>query len=162
LVLDLSAMSRAEKVAYATMALGAIAAVRGTHGLPHWLVVDEAHHIAPADGSPAGERLTAGNESLGLVTLSARDLAPGVRAPTDRDAIEAAVRTLTGRPESDGPIVAGGRLERGEALLADLGGGSIQVERFRVAQRRLAHRRHARKYAEGELPPDRSFYFRGP
>ncbi len=25
-----------------------------------------------------------------------------------------------------------------------------------------AHRRHIRKYAEGELPPDRSFYFRGP
>src|SRR5207244_3871698 len=23
-------------------------------------------------------------------------------------------------------------------------------------------RRHIRKYAEGELPPDRSFYFRGP
>lgn len=27
---------------------------------------------------------------------------------------------------------------------------------------RQAHRRHIRKYAEGELPPDRSFYFRGP
>jgi len=26
----------------------------------------------------------------------------------------------------------------------------------------VRHRRHVRKYAEGELPPDRSFYFRGP
>jgi hypothetical protein len=27
---------------------------------------------------------------------------------------------------------------------------------------RIERRRHTRKYAEGELPPDRSFYFRGP
>jgi hypothetical protein len=31
-----------------------------------------------------------------------------------------------------------------------------------VARRQIQHRRHLRKYAEGELPPDRSFYFRGP
>jgi hypothetical protein len=36
------------------------------------------------------------------------------------------------------------------------------VARFRVARRRVHHRRHVRKYTEGELPPDRSFYFRGP
>src|SRR2546422_625317 len=52
LVLNLSAMTRAEKVAYATKALGAVAFVRSTTGLPHWLILDEAHHIAPADGSP--------------------------------------------------------------------------------------------------------------
>ena len=34
--------------------------------------------------------------------------------------------------------------------------------RFRVARRRVQHRRHVRKYIEGELPPDRSFFFRGP
>jgi hypothetical protein len=26
----------------------------------------------------------------------------------------------------------------------------------------VGHRRHLRKYTEGELPPQRSFYFRGP
>jgi hypothetical protein len=26
----------------------------------------------------------------------------------------------------------------------------------------VQHRRHVRKYTEGELPPERSFYFRGP
>ena len=34
--------------------------------------------------------------------------------------------------------------------------------RFRVGRRRVEHRRHVRKYTEGELPPDRSFFFRGP
>ena len=34
--------------------------------------------------------------------------------------------------------------------------------RVRIIPGRAEHRRHVRKYAEGELPPDRSFYFRGP
>src|SRR5205807_10658221 len=34
--------------------------------------------------------------------------------------------------------------------------------RVRVAPSRTERRRHTRKYAAGELPPDRSFYFRGP
>jgi hypothetical protein len=32
----------------------------------------------------------------------------------------------------------------------------------RVFPARTEHKRHVRKYAEGELGPDRSFYFRGP
>jgi hypothetical protein len=32
----------------------------------------------------------------------------------------------------------------------------------RVEPSRIERRRHLRKYAEGELPEDRSFYFRGP
>jgi hypothetical protein len=34
--------------------------------------------------------------------------------------------------------------------------------RLRMVPSRAEHRRHNRKYAEGELPLDRSFYFRGP
>jgi hypothetical protein len=47
-------------------------------------------------------------------------------------------------------------------LLARVDGPAPQASRFLVDRRRSAHRRHIRKYAEGELPPDRSFYFRGP
>ena len=34
--------------------------------------------------------------------------------------------------------------------------------RVRVAPGQAVRRRHTRKYATGNLPPDRSFYFRGP
>jgi hypothetical protein len=53
-------------------------------------------------------------------------------------------------------------LQRGEALLATLGEQPSRTVRFQVDRREAQHRRHVRKYAEGELPPDRSFYFRGP
>src|SRR5258708_5137915 len=72
-------MSRAEKVAYATKALSAVAFVRSTPGLPHWLILDEAHHVAPADGSPVVDLLRGGAGSLCMITLAVTDLAPDVR-----------------------------------------------------------------------------------
>jgi hypothetical protein len=168
-VLNLSGLTMAEKVAYATQALGAVAATRSASGLPHWLIVDEADHVAPAEGSSAAELLRRGPESLLLITLSAERLAPDVRravtavASTDLEAFRAALITLKteGAPVRRIPDVPGGPLVRGEALLTRLGGGAAPV-RFQVARREVQHRRHVRKYAEGELPPDRSFYFRGP
>lgn len=37
-----------------------------------------------------------------------------------------------------------------------------QVLALRLTPGKSARKRHLRKYAQGELPPDRSFYFRGP
>jgi HAD superfamily hydrolase (TIGR01484 family) len=165
LVLNLSAMSRAEKVAYATKALGAVAGVRSTSGLPHWLILDEAHHVLPADGSPAAELLRPGPESLCMITLTVEDLAPEVRklptavASTELGAFAAALKAV--RNGEIPTAIPGGPLERGEAALAWLEEPARAV-RFRVARRRVQHRRHVRKYTEGELPPDRSFFFRGP
>jgi hydroxymethylpyrimidine pyrophosphatase-like HAD family hydrolase/energy-coupling factor transporter ATP-binding protein EcfA2 len=169
LVLDLSAMTMAEKVGYATKVLAVVTAVRSTRGLPHWLIIDEAHHIMPAEGSPAAELVRAGTEPLALITLAARDLAPAMaRLPTEVASTEIAAfregvaSVLGARGETLPPPLADGpALERGEAALAWLA-SEPRVVRFRVGKRRVLHRRHIRKYTEGELPPDRSFFFRGP
>lgn len=170
LVLNLSSLTLSEKVPYATQALGVVAAVRSTSGLPHWLIVDEAHHIAPTEGSSAVEMLRLAGEPLTLTTLTAAQLAPEVRrlanvvASTDLRAFQEALELL--RVDRGGPArvpnVRGPALERGEALLIPMDGATPQAQRFQVARRGVQHRRHLRKYAEGELPPDRSFYFRGP
>ncbi len=52
-------------------------------------------------------------------------------------------------------------MEAGQALLWEPGSGREPV-RVRVVQPELQRQRHARKYSEGELGEDRSFYFRGP
>lgn len=168
LVLDLSAMSRSEKVAYATTVLATVATVRSSLGLPHWLVVDEAHHVFPAEGSPAAELLRSGAESLALITLAATGLAPSVRplanvlASTEVAAFRDGVRTVLATREGENPAPVGeAALDLGEAALAWLEPVPRAV-RFRVSRRRSQHRRHLRKYTEGELPPDRSFFFRGP
>jgi hypothetical protein len=150
-VLNLSALSTAEKVAYAAKVLAVVSAVRAATGLPHWLVIDEAHHIVPAEGSPAAELVRASSDSLALITMSADLLAPDVRRE---------VRTMLSTDAA--AVEAGAPLERGEAVLVPLDGSGAPAVRFRVAAREVEHRRHIRKYTEGELPPDRSFYFRGP
>jgi hydroxymethylpyrimidine pyrophosphatase-like HAD family hydrolase/energy-coupling factor transporter ATP-binding protein EcfA2 len=169
LVLDLSAMTLAEKVVYATKMLAVVAGVRSSIGRPHWLIIDEAHHVLPAEGSPAVDFVRPGAEGLALITLDAAELAPSVRplpnvvASTELSAFHAGVRTvLAARAARNGALpVDGPSLERGEAALAWLEPDPRAV-RFRVTRRRVHHRRHVRKYTEGELPPERSFYFRGP
>jgi hydroxymethylpyrimidine pyrophosphatase-like HAD family hydrolase len=168
-VLNLSALERREKVEYATRALATVAGVRGASGLPHWLIVDEAHHLFPADGSPATDLIGRGTDVVALVALDAgslaRDLlsAPNVLVSTDVDGFREALGTMLAArgAESSVPAPVGDPLGRAEAVIAWLGGGRPRMARFRVARRRLPHRRHVRKYAEGELPPERSFYFRG-
>jgi len=169
LVLNLSHLTMIEKVAYATQALGAIAGVRSAQGLPHWLIVDEAHHIAPAEGSTAMELLPMAGHSLALTTLTADHIARevrqavGVLASTDAVAFRQALRTLAADRGDQGRLPKiSGTLQRGEALLATLGERPPRAVRFEVDRREVQHLRHVRKYAEGELPPDRSFYFRGP
>jgi hypothetical protein len=163
LVLNLSRLSRAEKVTYGTEALTVTAKVLSATGMPHWVVIDEAHHLLPAEGSPAAAVLATLAEGLCLVTLEAAALAAPARrlvsavASPSLDEAGVTVRALgwNGRP------VAGGQLEAGEILLVCREGEDEPV-RFRPDRRRSEHRRHVRKYAEGELPPERSFYFRGP
>lgn len=169
LVLDLSAMTLAEKNAYATKVLAVVATVRASTGLPHWLVIDEAHHILPAQGSSAADFIRPAAGGLALITLAADGLASSVRplltavASTELAAFRTGLRSaLAARPPS-GPALSldGPPLERGEAALAWLEPAPRAV-RFQVARRRVHHRRHVRKYTEGELPPERSFFFRGP
>jgi hypothetical protein len=46
-------------------------------------------------------------------------------------------------------------------MLVPLDGSGAPSVRFSVAPREVEHRRHLRKYTEGELPAERSFFFRG-
>ena len=167
LVLDLSSLTRPEKVTYATKVLAAANAVRGTRGMPHWIVVDEAHHIFPADGSQAMDLLPPMTESFCLISLGVEHLPREILdrintiASTDLAAFREATQSVFGRRVHGLHLPEGTPLGRGEAAIAwrDLDRPGV---RFRVNQRRVEHRRHVRKYTEGELPPDRSFFFRGP
>jgi GTPase SAR1 family protein len=167
LVLDLSALSRAEKVTYATTVLATANAVRSTRGMPHWTVIDEAHHVFPADGSQATDLLPPAPESFSLITLGVENLPRAVIdrvntiASTDLEAFRTATQMVFGRAADGLGLAPDARLDRGEAAIAWRDPSRLPT-RFRVSERRVEHRLHVRKYTEGELPPDRSFYFRGP
>jgi hydroxymethylpyrimidine pyrophosphatase-like HAD family hydrolase len=138
--------------------------MRARTGRPHWLILDEAHHLMPADWKPPGGVLPEHLRSALLITVHPDLLAPAVLervgtvlavgpdAPATLGRFAAAVGAAA--PQADGPPGPG------EALLWRRDGGA--PVRLRAHASRSERRRHRRKYAEGELPPERSFYFTGP
>jgi hypothetical protein len=73
------------------------------------------------------------------------------------------VRQVAERVEVKLLITAAGPVESGQALAwFAWKDGAAALSRFRVQPPRGERERHRRKYAEGTLGPDKSFYFRGP
>jgi hypothetical protein len=140
--------------------------LRAQTGRPHWIVLDEAHHLAPAS-RPAGVILPRELHATILVTVHPDQLASEVLATVEMVAAVGDTPASTIRQFCRGlgvpppPLPNDDRIEAGEALLWERSSDRAPV-RVRVVQPELQRRRHARKYTEGELGEDRSFYFRGP
>jgi HAD superfamily hydrolase (TIGR01484 family) len=68
-VVNLSGLSAADRLPFLTALTPKLAELRAHLGHPHWVVVDETHHLVPADGA-AGKLLPLGNaESVLHITV---------------------------------------------------------------------------------------------
>ena len=138
--------------------------LRAVTGRPHWIVIDEAHHLLPVSNLATDATLTSWTGNIVLVTVHPDHVAKGALAM-----IRAAL--IVGRdPQATLTAVARGRGEQPAILPAhdedprsswwlSIGSAPIKV---RPIERSVDRQRHHRKYAKGELGEDRSFYFRGP
>lgn len=159
---NLLGLPLADRPAFVADLLPHLAALRSRAGAPHWIVCDEAHHLLPAERS--AETMTAGPfhdavlvtvhpEHVSADALRTIDLVVGVGA-RGREAIEAFCAAVgRPRPAFDEP-------EPDEALVYRA--GERRAHAVRVTPGRAQHLRHRRKYAQGELGEDKSFFFRGP
>jgi haloacid dehalogenase-like hydrolase/AAA domain-containing protein len=146
--------------------LGALAEFRVRTGRPHWLVVDEAHHVLPAAFQPAADPVAVPSRGVIYVTVHPGSVAPAILGTLDTVLIvgERPGDTVielcqaTGRPVP--AIRAIDRVPVGHALYWRVGEPDTAV--VRVEPPKHERRRHSRKYAEGNLGQARSFYFRGP
>jgi len=137
--------------------------LRARTGRPHFLVIDEAHHMLGAED--AAERIATPNTLL-LITVHPDRLAPSLLAQIDclvvvgtkvSDFVEPFYSRI-GRVAPDLPSAA---LEPGEALCV-FPHEERKPARFEALPGKVERQRHHRKYAAGELGEDKSFYFRGP
>ncbi len=161
--IDLSALDREEKIRAAARFLRAVHGLRAESGAPHWIVVDEAHHLFPPGGGPAEEALGKVGRGICLVTHEPDRLAPAVLGAARHVLSTSIAAVTTTLPLLRREHIPGGDLATGEALDVALAEGAPPaVRRFRVAPRETDHKRHVKKYATGKLPPERSFRFRGP
>jgi hydroxymethylpyrimidine pyrophosphatase-like HAD family hydrolase len=133
-------------------------------GQPHWLIVDEAHHLLPASWEPGALLPPRDPARIMYITVHPDQVAPAVLQFVDT--IIAVGRTpMTTIGQFCAAIgekpPANVKTEEGEVLFWRRH-GQHAPQRVRMIPGKAERRRHTRKYAEGELPPDRSFYFRGP
>ena len=135
-------------------------------GRPHWILVDETHHLLPVDWQPAPTTLARELGGMIYVTVHPGSVSPAVLATVRVVAAlgedpAGALRQFAEASHRPAPVATGEAPERGEALLWFLESSTAPFT-LRIAPAESDRTRHRRKYAEGALPPDRSFYFRGP
>jgi hypothetical protein len=140
--------------------------MRARTGRPHWIVLDEAHHLLPASWDKAPGLVPQTPHGLLFVTVHANKVAPTALQTVDTVVAigQGWGETLSSFAEAMGlaaPPAAPGDLATGEAALWRVHGGEVPFV-FRADPPKSERKRHVRKYAAGELRPDKSFYFRGP
>lgn len=169
--LNLSPLPHADKADYVCRALRSIGAERLRSGLPHWTMVDEAHYFFRT-GAAANAEITSKTGNLMLVTYR-----PSLVAPDVLDHIGAFLLTRTTVDEqryfTDGLLRARGPADLDVALALDRlampRAGLLACQddpprwcSFLPNPRLSTHTHHARKYADGELPTEKAFWFRLP
>jgi hydroxymethylpyrimidine pyrophosphatase-like HAD family hydrolase len=139
--------------------------LRARSGRPHWIVIDEAHHLLPASWDQAPGLVPQDPHGLLLITVHPNKIAePALDAVDVVFAIGHAwgdtLRGFAEAVETPEPPVRSGDLETGQ-VAAWWRRTSEPPFLFRADPPRSERKRHVRKYAAGELRPDKSFYFRG-
>jgi hypothetical protein len=170
LVLNLAALSHAAKLTYVDELLCALQGVRREIGVPHWVVIDEAHYFCH-DRSPCVCARRFDTETGSFVFITHRpsrvagmihdDVGAYLIAPT---AIEDERYFVTGllrarAPEDIAAHDALATLERHRVGLLRVNGPRPSWRVFTPGDRVTPHAHHARKYADTRLPEDKAFRF---
>lgn len=139
--------------------------LRLRNGRPHWVVIDEAHHMLPPEWVPASAEMTRELKNVVLLTVHPEHVSPAALKGVDvivalGNSAASVFREFAKNTGVEAPSVADVELPKGEALVWLRGRG--EVHRVKLIESRADHQRHVRKYAQGELGEDNSFYFRGP
>jgi HAD superfamily hydrolase (TIGR01484 family) len=155
-----------ERPAFASVLFKQLKQHQEACGRPHWVVIDEAHHMLSQDTDVKPSELHDDSGSLVLVTVHPSHVHASelervdtvvVVGPSPEDMLQELrqvahleIPQLVEDDSITGGIVVWSRSRPAELL------------RLSVLESRQERRRHQRKYAVGELGPDKSFYFRGP
>jgi hydroxymethylpyrimidine pyrophosphatase-like HAD family hydrolase/energy-coupling factor transporter ATP-binding protein EcfA2 len=162
---NLLGVNLADRPEYFAQLLPSLNILRTRTGRPHWIVLDEAHHLLPAEWGHVPKILPQKLGETVLVTVHAERLAPAILSMID---VVIAVgqspeTTLRGFGRA-----AGRQLTWPKGLSHKVGqiviwypGGDEPPFTARAIPPGRDRIRHRRKYAEGNMR-DHSFYFRGP
>lgn len=161
-VVNLLGVKLPDRPAFFTGLLPELLALRARTGRPHFIVVDEAHHMLP-EGYDPGATLHMDFKGVLFVTVRPQALSSRAVQCVDRmiavgDEAGAAIDAFCEAAGLDAPHAAAA-VPRGEMLTLSR---TEPLRHMAVIPGTGTRRRHLRKYAEGKLGDDRAFFFRGP
>ncbi|MFN8554225.1 MAG: HAD family hydrolase [Candidatus Obscuribacterales bacterium] len=163
---NLVGLAFAERPAYFVRLLNAVQDLRLSTGRPHWFVVEEAHHMLYPDWKHASQAMPRDFPGLLLVTVHPTELSTDVLKNIDtviatgRDAHDV-INDFTRAQKLKVPPIDRVDLDVDEVLLW-LRSSPRQARKLRLLPTLHEHRRHVRKYAQGDVGYHRSFFFTGP
>jgi len=163
--MNLLGISLADRPEYFGHLFPSLQAMRTRTGRPHWIVLDEAHHMLPADWGHVGKALPQRLGETVLVTVHPEHIAPLTLSLVDVVIAvgHAPKKTLKAFADATGRTFTwpeGLSHQSGHAVVWFPRSGKAPFA-MRIMSGRVERIRHLRKYAEGNMR-DRSFYFRGP
>ncbi len=128
-------------------------------------MIDEAHRLLPSEWASASAELAGQTAILLLVTVHPEHVSPAVLrlvnilAVIDKNPYKSAGEFAKVIDIAPPPFPSGG-LDPGEASVWFRDSNEM-IERMECMAGKAERKRRRRKYAEGELDPERMFYFRG-
>jgi HAD superfamily hydrolase (TIGR01484 family) len=162
---NLLGLPMADRPTFFASLLPKILELRARTGRPHWVIVDEAHHVLPSTWDPAVGSVPQKLLNFLLITVHVSAVAhPALKMMDSIIAVGATPEhtilefsEAIGRPS---PVNSALPSNAGE-VFAWFVNDRRGLLFLRVRPSTTEMRRHKRKYAEGRLGPDRSFFFRG-
>ena len=140
--------------------------LRNRTARPHWLIIDEAHHLLPSAWSPVEAGLGKVLENTILITVHPEHVAIAALQSVEvvlgiGESACNVFRSFAEVMQVRAPKYSGPDPDVGEGLAWFPKGEAapLLLKTVRSSRERL---RHVRQYAEGELSPQQSFFFRGP
>ncbi len=166
-VIDLSHAPYQDKINYMKSLLPMLAAIRRTTGLPHRIVIDEAHYFLHDPN--VGELLDLTLGAYTLVTYRLADLDAHLRnameciivkRTTDPREIHTLMQILQAKGGCSIPVATLSSLGIEEAiLLPGLQETGLQCLTFKLFPRLTSHVRHKAKYLDVQLLAEQGFWF---
>ncbi|MFN8554420.1 MAG: HAD-IIB family hydrolase [Candidatus Obscuribacterales bacterium] len=163
IIINLLGVPLAERPDFLGELLPHLKNMRDTMGRPHWIVIDEAHHMIPKHDNHVAQASASDMTGTILITVHPDELAQEALSSLDKALI------LGNQPKEmlekfaiacgiDTKFDIEAPLESGEAFFWQHG---KELKRIKIAPPHTERRRHLKKYAEGDVGPEKSFYFTG-
>jgi HAD superfamily hydrolase (TIGR01484 family) len=164
-VINLLGVPLQDRPAFFNRLLPELIQLRNAKGHPHWIIVDEAHHLFPESWSPPTPKLLRELGTFMFITVHPDGMAKPILQMVDTAVTTGKtpgedLRDFAKSVGDPAPPLPDGEFASGEAILWRRKGDDPL--RFRTIPPASERRRHVRKYAVGTIAEEHHFFFQGP